>query len=423
MNRYWKAVSGKTEKDRIVTEPLKIAMLSIHSCPIGELGAKDTGGMSVYIRELGRELGRLGHEIDVFTRRHNTSHEPVTTLEERIRLIHLEAGAGRELPKLDLYPILPQFTNALNRFKAGENRSYDLVFSHYWLSGRVGGWIQRLWRIPHLAMFHTLGRVKNAVGVGPQEPGLRTDTEMEVAANCDRIIAATEREKRELVTHYHAWPGKIGVVPCGVNMRLFRPIDRRTARKTAGMNMDEKVILFVGRIDPLKGLDRLVRAMSRLEHPEGVRLVVVGGDDRPGEEFLAIKKLIRDLGIWDSIDFKGRVPHDELPFYYSAADVMAVPSHHESFGLVALEALACGTPVVSTRVGGMDRIIQEGKNGFLVSEDVPRNLAQRIGGILARGREAWSPESIRNSVSDYSWSNVAAGIIEEYQVLIEDKAA
>jgi len=326
----------------MLASQLRIAMLSVHSCPVGNLGAKDTGGMSVYIREIARELGKQGHLVDIYTRVHDPRDPQVINLGQNACLIHLTAGEDEEISKLAVYPYLPEFTCNLENYREHNGLHYDLVFSHYWLSGRVGKYLQQLWNVPHITMFHTLGAVKNTIGIGQGEPELRIETERDLTRNCHHIIASTDREKEYLVLHYGAVPERIGVVPCGVNLEQFKPVDKKAAKQQLGFS-DDKLILFVGRIEPLKGVEQLLRAMSYLQDIQGLRLVIIGGDENSQHEIEQLRKLSRDLHIQDSVTYLGLIKHERLPYFYSAADACVVPSYYESFGLVALESLACGT--------------------------------------------------------------------------------
>jgi D-inositol-3-phosphate glycosyltransferase len=389
---------------------LRIAMLSAHSCPVGALGARDTGGMSVYIRELARELGKQGHSVDIYTRVHDPADPISEDIGERARLIHIRAGEEESIHKLAVYSYLPEFCCHLEGYRKNNGLAYDVIFSHYWLSGWAGKTLARWWQLPHVIMFHTLGAVKNAIGIGEDSPELRVVTEKECVQNCQRIIAATADERQELIRHYEAAPEKIGIVPCGVNTELFRPVDRTVARRELGLT-DQKVLLFVGRIDPLKGIDRLLRAMPMLPDRESLRLVVIGGDEYSRSEVDKLRGLAAGLGIGDSVTFQGLVKHDRLPYYYSAADVCVVPSYYESFGLVALEALACGTPVVASDVGDLKNIIRQGETGFVVKENTPQNLAGAISLFLnGTPRDEESIRSRRASVGRFSWASVAADV-------------
>ena len=397
---------------------LRIAMLSVHSCPVGNLGAKDTGGMSVYIRELARELGKQGLLVDVYTRVHDPNDNQIVKLGQNARLIHLRAGEGEGIHKLAVYCYLPDFACNVENFRKHNGLQYDLVFSHYWLSGWVGGYLQQWWNVPHITMFHTLGAVKNTIGIGEDEPELRIETERDLAGNCHHIIATTEKEKEELILHYGASPERIGVVPCGVNLEQFKPVDKEIAKQQLGFG-DDKIILFVGRIEPLKGIDSLIKAMPYLQDTQRVRLVIIGGDEHSQHEIERLWKLSWDLHIQDSVTFLGLIKQEELPCFYSAANACIVPSYYESFGLVALESLACGTPVVATNVGGIKSVIQQGETGYVVIDNTPRRLADKIALLLSKpSLNAKSALSIRASVARFSWSNIAQAIIQECQLVL-----
>ncbi len=389
-----------------MTDKLRIAMLSAHSCPVGNLGARDTGGMSVYIREMARELGRQGHSVDVFTRIHDPADPITVSLGERARLVHLKAGEIGDIHKLALYSYLPDFCCNLEKYRRENDLEYDLVFSHYWLSGWIGRYMQRWWQVPHFVMFHTLGAVKNGIGIGEEEPELRIVNERECVAECQRIIAATGEEKAALVSLYGAAPEKVSVIPCGVNLELFHPLDRKLARRELGLN-GHKILLYVGRIEPLKGTGPLLRTMACLKDRDDLELIIVGGDDDSRAEIDRLKKLSRELGVAEAVTFQGRVHHERLPYYYSAADACVVPSYYESFGLVALEALACGTPVVAADVGDLKRIIRPGETGYVVADNSPRLLAEKIKKVLADPADA---ERISKSVRGYGWPDIAGAV-------------
>ncbi len=392
-------------------------MLSVHSSPVGELGTKDTGGMSVYIRELARELGSRGYWVDIYTRVNASQKNQLAELYENVRLIQLRVGNNGHMHKLALYPYLADFFRELEEFKASQSFDYHLIHSHYWLSGRVGTWAQERWNVPHVFMFHTIGAVKNNTVGSEKEPGLRTATEKHLARHCDRILVATDKERDHLMQHYGACPETIGVVPCGVNLDLFRPLNKTRARQQLGFTQDESIVLFVGRFAPLKGIDRLLEAAAYLQHHQRLRLVIVGGDGQRTPETQNLQRLSRRLGIQDSVTFVGRIEQDKLPPYYSAADVLVVPSYYESFGLVALESLASGTPVVATKVGAMESILQDGKTGHVVSNGSPILLANGIEAFISRSLPV-SADAIRASVLRFSWENVASTMIDEYAAVL-----
>jgi D-inositol-3-phosphate glycosyltransferase len=397
---------------------LKIAMLSVHSCPLGKLGGENTGGMSVYIRELCREIGKRGHLVDVYTRAHEPLHDPIVALGKNARLIHITAGKEERIDKVSLYPHLAEFAHEVERFRRHCGLHYDLIHSHYWLSGWVGKQIQKWWGVPHVVMFHTLGAVKNAAHIGGAEPQVRIHSEKGVIRDCHRVIAPTAREKENLITYYGASPEAVTVIPCGVNLDLFRSMEKGIARRCLGLD-GEKIILFVGRIVPLKGLDKLLMALPYLRNGSRLRILVVGGDDCCHEEMERLKSLAKSLQIQDYVSFLGLVYHEKLPYFYSAADLCVLPSYYESFGLVALESLACGTPVVGTNVGGLENVIRQGETGYVVADNGPSGLASKIARLLSISEKV-SKSSIRASVMDFSWSKIAETMVNEYRTVLSD---
>lgn len=404
-----------------IKDRLKIAMLSVHSCPLGRLGGESTGGMSVYIQELCRELGSRGHLVDVYTRVHEPAHDRIVALGNNTRLIHLKAGKEREIDKLAVYPHLSEFACEVEAFRNDNGIHYDLIHSHYWLSGWIGRWIQKWWDIPHVTMFHTLGAVKNAVNVGRGEPQLRVDSEKALIKHCHRVIAPTEREKGNLINYYGASPEAITVIPCGVNLDRFRSVEKGVARSYLGLD-GEGIILYVGRIDPLKGVDKLLMALPHLNNGLRPRTVVVGGDEYCHDEKRRLKDLAQSLQVHDSVSFLGLVEHEKLPYFYSAADLCVLPSYYESFGLVALESLACGTPVVGTNVGGLEGVIRQGETGYVVADNSPFRLASKIALILSSS-EKRGKSSIRSSVMEYSWKRIGETMVNEYRTVLSDYSA
>jgi D-inositol-3-phosphate glycosyltransferase len=371
--------------------------------------------MSVYIRELARQLGQRGHRVDIFTLLRPGDHRPVVKLFKNVRLIHLGIRNNGNISKQEIYHYLSNILHSLEKFRQADNRNYDIIHSHYWLSGLLGNWTQEIWKRPNMVMFHTLGAVKNSTAVGKPEPELRIAVEKEIMRNCQRIVVPTKGEKKRLLSYYPVATDKIGIVPCGVDLNLFRPIDKMTARNILGLKPDETILLYVGRFDPLKGLDRLLEAMVHLNnyHPR-LRLMIVGGDGKEAPEYRYLMNNAKIFGIDNKVVFTGRVEQDHLPPYYGSADALIIPSYYESFGLVGLEALACGRPVVSTPVGAMKGIISRDKTGLLIQNSSPQNLARGIESIISDGWVA-PADKIRESVLGYSWSAVASAIIEEYK--------
>ena len=389
----------------------RIAMISAHSCPVGNLGAKGTGGMSVYVRELARELGRHGFGIDIYTRVHDPQDKQIYQLGRNARLMHLRAGEDKSIDKLAVYPYLSDFARNIDDFRKSEGFRYDLIFSHYWLSGLAGKYLQQWWDVPHVMAFHTVGAIKNAIGIGDTEPNLRIETERYLARNCHRIISPTEDEKNALIQLYGASPERIDVIPCGVNLDVFQPLDSELAKERLGFNGDN-IILYVGRIEPLKGIDRLLRARACLQNSLKIRVVIVGGDEHSHDEIEKLKGLARSLHLEDSVIFTGMIKHEELPAFYSAAVACVIPSYYESFGLVALESMACGTPVIANNVGSLRNIIRQGRTGYVLDNNYACDLADKIA-LLISAPDIQSALSIRASVSHFSWPNIAQKVVEK----------
>ena len=397
----------------------RLAILSFHGCPVARLGEKDTGGMNVYVLQLTREFARKGIEVDVFTRYHDPDDPKIVELEDGARVIHLKAGSY-EAAKEDLFDYIPEFLSELYSFQKTEGTTYDLVHSHYWLSGRVGMTLSRTWNIPHVATFHTLAQTKLRARVGEREPARRSEVESLVMRDADAIIVSTEEEKQDAVRLYDAHPQKIKVIPAGVNLDTFKPVNQSIARQRVGIH-EKQVILYVGRIEPLKGIDVLLEAAALLDRSDDIRVLIVGGSPGNDAELDRLKALTTELGIESMVTFTGAIKQDMLPDYYSAADVFVLPSHSESFGLAALEAMACGAPVVVSRVGGLKTFINNGETGYLVPWRCPEPFVQRLEMLLANPllREAMG-RAARAKALQMGWGHAADRMLGFYSSLLRD---
>ncbi|MFQ6019796.1 MAG: glycosyltransferase [Dehalococcoidia bacterium] len=393
-----------------------IAVISLHTSPLGRPGTRDSGGMNVYIRELSRELGRRYHKLDIFTRRMEAAAPEVEEIDPNTRVVCISAGLNGD-GKHSLRQHLPQFLRGVIAFQERNDVRYDLIHSHYWLSGWVGQALKTRWRVPHVIMFHTLGEAKNRARPAEREPIYRIEAERQVAASADRIICASEGEKRLLGNVYTVPQERIEVVPCGVDIDLFRPRDKGRMRRKLGLSPEESIVLFVGRIEPLKGIDILLRAAAQLDRR--FCLLVVGGDDKDAQRRADLRDLARALGIADRVEFVDAVPHQRLPLYYNAADVCVIPSHYESFSLVALEAMACGVPVVASRVGGLRDTVRDGETGYLVPWHCPEPFAERLSLVLGNRELRQSLGLIaRSAVERFRWADIAARVEEIYHQLV-----
>jgi D-inositol-3-phosphate glycosyltransferase len=410
-------------------------MLSVHACPLARLGGRDSGGMNVYVRELARELGRRGVEVDVFTRWRERDDPQIQWLGQNARVIHLLSGPIGYYPKMDVYQRLPEFTERLLSFTAGESRPYDLVHSHYWLSGEVAEVLRARWRVPVVQMFHTLALVKaQAMDDSLNGEGqARELAERAAVGIADRIVAASEIELSDLMTLYGADPEKVRVVPLGVDTTVFRPLRQADARAALGRDACEFMILFVGRIEQVKGIDVLLEAVGdllrgRRDLQRRTCLVVVGGaidpnaDGSESDKIAELRAMVDAHGIAQNVDFVGSLDQQELGLYYAAADVCAVPSLTESFGLVALEAMACGTPVVATRVGGLQTVVT-GDSGLLVPPNDAEALADAIASLLDdMALRLQLSAGARARAQQFTWTKVADGIEDIYRELLPARA-
>jgi D-inositol-3-phosphate glycosyltransferase len=413
---------------------VNIAMLSYHTCPLATLGGKDTGGMNVYVRDLTMQLGRMGIHVDVFTRSQD-EHVPhvLHDLGFGNRVVHVPAGPEVPLPKRELAGYIPQFVDGVRQFAEEKGIKYDLLHSHYWMSGLAAGGLSDLWGgVPILQMFHTLGEMKNRVArsEAEREGAYRLDGERQVLTRADRIIAATPAEQAQLEWLYKADASKVTVIPPGVDTSHFYPIPADEARQYIGLAPDARMILFVGRIEPLKGVSTLIKAVACLQLKnlkEPVHLAVIGGDPEaaPAEisaEMVRLQKLCDDLTVGKMVVFLGKRGQDTLPYYYSAAEVVVMPSHYESFGMVALEAMACGTPVIASQVGGLAFLVQDGVTGYTVPDGDEDILCEKLALIL--GDESLRQRMGRNAAEyaqNYDWRKIARQIVGVYKELVVKK--
>lgn len=411
-----------TETDSAITPPTarsieRIAVVSVHGCPDAPLGSKDAGGMNVYIRKVAEELSNRGVFVDVFSRNHDTNVPRTAQLAERARVVHVNAGDPSD-DKAELSRHLPAFVDAVLDYTGEHGLTYDIVHSHYWLSGMATTVLARRWGVPHVTTFHTLAEVKKRARAGEDEPEERSVGEVGVVRAADAIVAFSRHERDALARFYDASADKVAVIPCGVDVELFRPVDRDEARRKLGLG-DDGVVLFVGRLEPLKGLDILLRAVAQLERADTTRTVIVGGDLQADAEAARLKALCSELGITERVSFLGRTAQEELPLYYSAADVSVLPSYYESFGLVALESMACGTPVIASRVGGLPTIVKDGVNGYLIPSRSPEPFADGLDVLLGNPaiRQAMSEASRQTAVS-MGWASVVDNLLNTYQGLL-----
>ena len=411
----------------LVRDVRRVAVISYHSSPLTEPGSGDAGGMTVYVRQLAAALAGAGVRTDIFTRAAQGSRR-IVELGPGVRVVSIDAGPPALVPKEELTGFTGDFFDGVRAFSAAQRISYDVVHSHYWQGGLVGQSLAAAWGVPFVHSHHTLGLVKNrylAPGDDPESQA-RLEAEAAIIEAADVLVASTDDEQRQLACFYGARHDALKTIHPGVDHSVFAPGSRREARAQLGIGA-EPVVLYVGRIQRLKGIDLGLRAFAEARARIGgeATFVIVGGaSGRAGElEVERLHSLSRELGVSDHVRFEGPQPHHRLPTYYRAADVVAVCSHSESFGLAALEAQACGLPVVGTAVGGLSHIVHEGMSGFLVGTRDHSVFADRLVQLLSDGtmRESFGAAAAA-SAARFSWETAAGSFLELYECLVKEDA-
>jgi D-inositol-3-phosphate glycosyltransferase len=392
----------------------RVAMLSVHTSPLAQPGTGDGGGMNVYVRALGSALARAGVAVDVLTRAEHPEQPACVEVEPGFRVLHVPAGPCAPVPLRELPDLVGEFADAARELLVGHG-DHDVLHANYWVSGAIGHRLKHELDLPLVTTFHTLERVKAEVGLGDGLP-MRPRVEAEVVRCADLVVASTREEHDQLVRHYGADPTRIEIITPGVDHTVFSPGDRAQARRRVGL-AGGPVLLFVGRIQPLKGADLAVRALAEV-HDRRAQLVIVGGPSGPdgAGEVIALRALVAELGLEHRVHFVEPQPHHRLVDYYRAADVCLVPSRTESFGLVALEAAACGTPVVAANVGGLRLLVDHGVTGFLVDERDPAAFATRVDRVLRDDCGDLGTQAYARSTR-YRWSIAAARLRRHYDDL------
>ena len=398
----------------------RVALLAYHACPLAAPGQGKAGGMNVHVRELARALAAQGVAVDIFTRQHDESESDGPAIADKVKVVHLPAGPP-DAPLTQQFEYLDEFVAGMVEHRRREGAEYRAVHSHYWLSGWAGSQFAAAVGAPHTVTFHTLSRIKMQSRSGEWEPAVRQESEGKIIADADCIIAFSAHERDAIVRLYDGNPSRIQLVPCGVDLTRFRPMGQTAARNELGLN-GHKVLLYVGRIEALKGVDLLIHTAAHLS-ADDVQVLVVGSDADGSGEIARLKRMAEDLNVGESFEFVGRVPQERLAWYYSAADVCVVPSFYESFGLAALESMACGTPVVATRVGGLSTVVQHGRTGYLKSWRCPEAFANSLEMILVNdGLRDSMGRAARRRAEGLSWREVAGRLLDVYDALTPGSA-
>lgn len=402
----------------------RVASISVHTSPLATLGGKDAGGMNVYVRELSCHTTRLGIPVDVFTRRTDPDAPETLSICPGVNLVNITAGPAAPVDKNQLFDLLPEFAEEMVLYSLRSGVRYDVVHAHYWLSGWVAHLLKRYWDTPFVQMFHTTAHMKNAVSpIGQRETPLRARIESQLVGLADSLIAANPDERADLIWRQRTRADKICTIPPGVDVELFAPRDRSLCRATLGLPGDDRIVLFIGRVDPIKGIDTLLCTAAALNGAgTDATFLFVGGDLDPDGNPIGPLKDVADetarIGLSSRFRFVGSQPQERLPLFYGAADAVIVPSRYESFGLVAVEAMACGRPVVASRAGGLTFTVEDGTNGYLAPVGDYGLFADHLSRILD------NPElrdrlgaNAHECALRFAWSSVAESVLHVYEAL------
>lgn len=408
---------------------INLAAFSLHACPLASTEGKQTGGLNVYVLETAKEIGKMGVKVDIFTRSENAKEPHVIEVSKNVRLIHLVAGPEKPINKKLLMAYVKTFANAFFEFSKNNDFKYAFLHCHYYLSGLVGLIAKKKLNIPLIVSFHTLALMKNLIGRSgdEKEEKNRLDAEFDLTKKADLIVASSENDAAYLKYLYGCPERKIRVVSPGVDTKMFTPISKSVAREKVGSSISAKVILAVGRIEPLKGFDALFYALKILlvKYPKTggkICLWIVGGDTSEpislwSNELKHLENLRHSLGIKTSVKFVGQRPQKELRNYYSASDVVVMPSHYESFGMVALEAMACGTPVIISDVSGVSELVKTQQAGLVTTVNNPLLLAEQMEEVLFDKRGKNLRQKAENQAQKFTWEKSASKLNKLYSGL------
>ena len=399
---------------------MRVAVVSVHGCPEVHLGYRDTGGMNAVLLQTTTRLGELGVSIDIFTRMHDSELPLIVKLASNVTVIHLTTAVNL-VDKEQIYHETEHFIDEINLYKESCNLSYDVLHIHYWLSSAIGIGLSKRWKVPLVAQFHTLADTKGKSMAQVSDPLLRKNVERNLIQHADRILVASSDEMASIEQMHSQADIKLEMVPYGVDTTMFYPLNISVARFRLGLNGDP-LILYAGRIDPIKGIDLLLQGVACMKIRKNAELIVIGGGEIQCDQYLDyLQELSYQLGIDRRVHFVEAVDQKLLMYYYNAADVCVIPSRYESFGLVALEAMACGTPVIARKVGGLQSLVKHGMTGYLVPWHCPEPLANQLEILLDN-------DLLRKKMGDqaelwaktWTWESTAEQLSDVYQKVVAE---
>jgi D-inositol-3-phosphate glycosyltransferase len=403
----------------------KIAFISEHASPLASLGGTDSGGQNVYVGELAIQISKQGYDVDIFTRREDHQVDKVVLYTEGVRVIHMDAGPAAAIAKEEILCFMDEFTSSMINFITEEDIAYELIHANFWMSGLVATKIKDVLNIPFIITFHALGHVRK-IHQKEQDrfPPERIAIEEAIVQQADLIIAECPQDLQDLTEYYHANPARISLVPCGFNPAEFYPICKKRSKKMLNLNEDEKIILQLGRMVPRKGVDNVIKSIALLKDLNvKLKLIIVGGESEVPDfdtEVVRLKALAKTLNVENLIRFEGRKNRNELKYYYDAADVFVTTPWYEPFGITPLEAMACGTPVIGSNVGGIKHTVINGETGFLVPPHHPEELSRKIALLLENESllNIMSVKALSHVKSLYTWKKVADRMVQCYEKIL-----
>jgi D-inositol-3-phosphate glycosyltransferase len=411
----------------------RIALISEHASPVAPLGGVNNGGQNVYVAHIARNLAAAGYEVDIFTRKDHPSLPDVKEWLPGVRIIYVPAGPAEYIPKEDLFQFMDLFAEYTIDFFKQQEQPYDIVHANFWMSGWIALQIKQKLNIPFVITFHALGRVRREhQGENDSFPDVRFEIEDRITAEADKIIAECPQDEEDLIQLYQADPERITIIPCGFDIKEISPVAKKTARKKLSLPLNERILLQLGRMVPRKGVDNAIRGLARLvhEHKIPARLLIVGGETEergspPATELERLKGIAKEEGVNDQVIFIGQKSRQELKYYYSAADIFISTPWYEPFGITPVEAMACGTPVIGSNVGGIKYTVVHNKTGFLVEPNDPDKLAEYAARLLSNPAkmEQFGRHSIQRVNNHFTWRKVTRAIADLYEEVVTHNAS
>ena len=402
---------------------MNILIISFHTCPVNKLGEKDTGGLNLYVHQLSEQLGEKDHNVDIYTRKHDKSDPIEIDINQNSKLIHIDAGDLNQ-NKNEMVEYINLFTSNMVEYINENSINYDLIYSNYWMSGIIGSHLSKAFDIPHIISFHTMGKTKRTVNHLEHETDFRISNEIELIKGSDAIIVPSLQEQENLEENY-THNNNIYTVSPGVDLDKFKRLDKVDSRKKLGIDQNTLILLSVGRLEPLKGYDLLINSLSYINLENiNFKLIIIGGDDRSNKELQRLKQIAKINKVDDKIDFMGVVDHNILPLYFSASDIFTMPSAYETFGIAALEASACGLPVIAPQVGGLKSIIKHGMTGYLTVNRCPEAFMHYMEILLKNKqiRDVFGLNS-RKHAMNFSWEKSTEDLIEVFEKILDEVVA